>query len=173
MLSYGCSFNVFLGFALYTNRGWNKMAKQSLNKERKEINCYRCGKVKNKTLIIVKRKTRLWPVFLLRHLRLCTSVCSDTRGIQFEWLQRPSVCVGPQPLSECGCVCLSVFYYCIQGKAAVSKFPSSSSSCSSPFLVWRGNFLNWGQETLRRSVGLKGSVDEGEGWGITAGCGRL
>lgn len=32
----------------------------------------------------------------------------------------------------CGCVtvCLRVFYYCIQGKEAVSKFPSSSSSSS-------------------------------------------
>lgn len=35
-------------------------------------------------------------------------------------------------MSACGCltVCLRVFYYCIQGKEAVSKFPSSSSSSS-------------------------------------------
>lgn len=47
-----------------------------------------------------------------------------------------SVCVFPLSFSECACVCgcvtvcLCVFYYCIQGKETVSKFPSSSSSSS-------------------------------------------
>lgn len=65
---------------------------------------------------------------------------------QFAWLQRQAERkFFFRSLNVCVSVYICVSYYCIQGKAVVSKFPSTSSSSSSSFFSssFFGAAISW------------------------------